>query len=335
MNYSTSSAWTRGDGNAMQPIAASPVIDPISPTLLERDLTPDRLARRWNGLDIYILKGLDVPHVLDEIGRIREIEFRREGGGTGRDKDVDTFDLGDVSYWQIVTWDPIEREIVSTYRYLIGSEALQQKGPEAFATYELFDFSDEFICRYLPYTIELGRSVVNRQAKKKRLGLWAAWLGLGVIITEYPEMDYFFGKVTIPPSYPEDARDLLCNFWECVLPGQSHLVRPRAVVKVAGKGSGTSDFETNRNFETHYENLQERLKTWGVTVPPLMNSYLGLTSNIETFGTVVNRHFGNAFETSILLPIRDIHPKRREQFIESYVTINPGLFQPSRMGPAS
>ncbi len=206
----------------MQLLAATPIIDPIPPTLLERELTSGRLVRRWNGLDIYILKGVEAPHVLDEIGRIREIEFRREGGGTGRDKDVDAFDLGDAPYWQIVTWDPAGREIVSTYRYLLGSEALARKGPEALATYELFDFSDEFIQHYLPYTIELGRSVVNRQAKKKRLGLWAAWLGLGAIITEHPKVAYFFGKITIPPSYPQDARDMLCAFWKHVLPGRSH-----------------------------------------------------------------------------------------------------------------
>lgn len=85
-------------------------------------------------------------------------------------------------------------------------------------------------------------------------------------------------------------------------------------------------FEASNGFEARYGTLQAQLKQWGVTVPPLMNSYLGLTQKIETFGTAVNPHFGNAFETSLLLPIRDIHPKRREQFIESYVTINSGSF---------
>ena len=317
----------------MQPIAPAPVIAPISPTLLERELTPSCLARQWNGLDIYILQGANAPHVLDEIGRIREIEFRREGGGTGHDKDVDAFDLGDAAYWQIVTWDPLEREIVSTYRYLIGAAALRRQGPQAFATYELFEFSDEFIGRYLPYAIELGRSVVNRQAKKKRLGLWAAWLGLGVLIAEYPTMSYFVGKVTIPPSYPQEARDMLCEFWACVLPGRPHLARPRDFAETERPGAFV--FPPEHGFDEHYETLQARLKALGVTVPPLMNSYVGLTSTIETFGTAVNRHFGDAFETLILLPIRNIHPKRREQFINSYITINPALFQHPAMALAA
>ena len=226
---------------------------------------------------------------------------------------------------------PVEREIVSTYRYLIGSEALRKQGPQAFATYELFEFSDEFIDRYLPYAIELGRSVVNRQAKKKRLGLWAAWLGLGVLIVEYPTMAYFVGKVTIPPSYPQAAQDMLCDFWACVLPGRSHLARPRTAVETVGQGV----FAPGPSFEAHYETLQTRLKALGVTAPPLMNSYVGLTTTIETFGTAVNCHFGDALETLILLPIRDIHAKRREQFIDSYVTSNPALFQRPAMALAA
>ncbi len=309
----------------IQAMSHEPVIDPVSWTRLERELVPKRLARRWNGLEIYILDGSFTPHVMDEIGRIREVEFRREGNGTGKAKDIDAFDRGPVPYLQIVSWDPDAKEIVAMYRYQTGARALDHLGPEALATHELFQFSDPFIRDYLPYTIELGRSVVNRDAKKKRFGLWSIWSGLGVVIAELSEMQFFFGKLTITSSYPPEVRQVLFDFCHCVLPGRPHLVCPKAELAVPRHTPTLGEFHRDDGFQLNCKKLQDQLKRWGLPIPPLMHAYLGLTEKIETFGTVVNPQFGNAFETALLLPIREINVKRRQQFIDNYIKTNPGL----------
>jgi len=139
-------------------------------------------------------------------------------------------------------------------------------------------------------------------------------------------MQNFFGKLTISPSYHARARNLLCEFWNRVLPGPSHRARPRGDLQVTNRDMASGAFDQVKSVDAHYKHLQARLKHWGVTIPPLMNSYLGLTNKIESFGATVNSNFGNAFETLFLLPIRDIHPKRRRQFIDSYAAINPNLF---------
>ena len=312
-------------------MSISPVIEPVSRSALKKELTEERLVRRFKGLEIYIVDAQETPTVMEEIGRIREIEFRHEGGGTGQSKDIDTFDTGEVRYKQLITWDVDEKEIVSMYRYLHGSTALRKKGTEALAMSELFQFSETFIDDYLPITIELGRSVVNRQAKKKLFGLFSVWAGLGAIISERKEIKYFSGKVTVSPAYPAAARRLLFDFWAHFFPGQQDLIRAHPPLRVNDEptnGEELLDYSTG-GFKKNYAKLYEKLKEYGVTVPPLMNSYIAVTKDIQSFETACNPSFGAAFETAILVPLHYINPKHKKQFIDNYQSINSAPFQDS------
>ena len=234
--------------------------------------------------------------------------------------------IGDVPYKQLVTWDVQEREIVSMYRYLPGSTALLKKGPEALAMNQLFQFSVSFIDNYLPRTIEAGRSVVNRQTKKRLLGFFSVWAGLGAIISERKEADYFSGKMMLSPTYSADARRLF-DFWSSFFPAREDLIHARPALRMEDEPVNDIEFDFDAGFKANYSKLHDNLRRYGVTVPPLMNSYITLTEHIQSFGTVLNPWFGAAFETAILVPQRCINSKRRKQFIESYHSINPTPLQ--------
>ena len=100
------------------------IIDPVSKELLKSELTPEKQLRMTNKShnEIYVVTAHDAPNVMREIGRLREIAFREAGGGTGKEVDIDEFDICENCYKQLIVWNPESEEIIGGYRYLYGSE---------------------------------------------------------------------------------------------------------------------------------------------------------------------------------------------------------------------
>ena len=144
-----------------------PIIQPISKELLKSELTPDKQLRMTNksNNEIYIITAHNAPNVMREIGRLREIVFREAGGGTGKEVDIDEFDICENCYKQLIVWNPEEEEIIGGYRYLAGTDwDYDEKGQPILATSHMFHFSEKFIKEYAPQTVELGRSFVGYQS---------------------------------------------------------------------------------------------------------------------------------------------------------------------------
>ena len=141
-----------------------PIIPRVDPEMLEKELTDNRFIRNTNNghNKIYIFTAHDSPHLMREVGRLREITFRDAGGGTGKSVDIYHFDIMDDPFHQLIVWDPGAREIVGGYRFIHGKDiSCDTKGCFNSATEELFTFSDNFIKNYLADSIELGRSFVQ------------------------------------------------------------------------------------------------------------------------------------------------------------------------------
>ncbi len=186
------------------------IIQPVSKDLIRSELTPDKQLRMTNksNNEIYVITAHNAPNTLREIGRLREIAFREAGGGTGKALDLDEFDTCDNCYKQLIVWNPEQEEILGGYRYLYGSEwEIGDNGQPKLATSHMFHFSEKFIKEYMPYTVELGRSFVSLPYQSSRMGaksLFALdnlWDGLGALTVINPQVRYFFGKMTMYPSY--------------------------------------------------------------------------------------------------------------------------------------
>lgn len=197
------------------------IIAPIDREALKAELTPERRLRTTNKShnEIYIINWKNAPNMLKEIGRLREIAFRAAGGGTGKSLDLDEYDLMENPYQQLVVWDPEAEEILGGYRYILGDEVeFDSEGKPILATAHMFDFSPKFLKEYLPTTIELGRSFVTLEYQSSRAGakgLFALdnlWDGLGALTVVKPNVKYFFGKMTMYPSYHRLGRDMILYF---------------------------------------------------------------------------------------------------------------------------
>ena len=188
-----------------------PVIYPVNKAKLLAELTEERFIRKTNkgGNEIYSFNAFNSPNLMKEVGRLRELTFRTAGGGTGKEVDIDPFDVDEqVPYQQLIVWDPKEQEILGGYRYILCDNLpLNQEGEPNLATTELFRFSEAFKKQYLTKMIELGRSFVQplyqstKMGRKSLFALDNLWDGLGALTVENPGMEYFFGKVTMYTSF--------------------------------------------------------------------------------------------------------------------------------------
>lgn len=298
------------------------IIPPVERELLKKELTEEKFLRYTNfgNRMVYVVTAHNAPHVMRELGRLREEAFRLGGGGTGKDCDIDEFDTMPNPYKQLLVWDPEDEEIVGGYRFIEGKDVdFDQTGAPLLSTTEIFRFSDRFIKEYLPYTIELGRSFVQPKYQSSRKGIFSLdnlWDGLGGLVTENSDwMKYFFGKVTMYPSFNREARDTLLYYLEKYHRDPEQLVIAIDPLKRETPVEKLEDLYHGLDLEDAYKVAGKRIRELGENIPPLFNSYIKLSPEMISFGTCVNHHFGDVEETGILIDVNRIYPEKKERHI--------------------
>ena len=308
------------------------IIQPIAKEILKSELTPDRQLRMTNKShnEIYVVTAHNAPNVMKEIGRLREIAFRAAGGGTGKDMDIDEFDTCDNCYKQLIVWNPEAEEIIGGYRYLLGTDwDYDEKGQPILATSHMFHFSDKFIKDYAPWTIELGRSFVSLPYQSTRMGaksLFALdnlWDGLGALIVIKPNVKYFFGKMTMYPSYIRKGRDMILYFLKKHFDDKENLILPMKPLELETDPRELESLFSGKSFKEDYKVLNGEIRKLGYNIPPLVNAYMSLSPTMKLFGTAINYGFGDVEETGILIAIDEILEEKRVRHIDSFIKEHP------------
>lgn len=303
------------------------IIPEISRELIEAELTSDKFIRKTNnaGNILYIVTAEDSPNIMQEIGRLREITFREAGGGTGKSVDIDEYDLGEDAYKQLIVWDPAEKEILGGYRFHVCEEKkYSAENNIKLATAKLFHFSEKFLNDYLPRTIELGRSFVQpkyqstNRMSKALYALDNLWDGLGTLVIDYPDKEYFFGKVTLYKNYNKRARNLLLYFLQKHFPDNEDLVTPIVPLRLDINEDEMKSIFTGTTYMEDYKILSQKVRAFGENIPPLINAYMNLSPSLKTFGTVDNPYFGHVEETAIMITINEMYKKKVERHISGY-----------------
>lgn len=301
-----------------------PIIDPIDRSLLKKELTKERFARqtRKGENEIYIVNHHNSPNVVLEIGRLRELSFRTAGGGTKKSIDLDDYDTCELCYEQLIVWSPEDDEIIGGYRFIDCAKLIKSgASPLPMSTSHYFHFSEDFVNNYLPTTIELGRSWVQpmfQPSVNPRKGLFALdniWDGLGVLTIVYPNLKYFFGKVTMYPEYNRACRDFLLHFMRYYFPDYEQLVTPIHPLQQNYDEKEIQALIEGLDFKEGFRVLNQYVRTRGENVPPLMNIYMHLSPTMKTFGTAVNPDFGGVEEIGIMVTIADIFEDKKERHI--------------------
>ena len=308
------------------------IIQPIDKALLKSELTPERQLRMTNksNNEIYVVTAHDAPNVMKEIGRLREIAFRTAGGGTGKAMDIDEFDTMENCCKQLIVWNPEAEEIIGGYRYLFGSDwKIDANGQPILATSHMFHFSEQFMKDYAPYTVELGRSFVSLEYQNARVNsksifaLDNLWDGLGALTVINPQCRYFFGKMTMYPSYIRKGRDMILYFLKKHFDDKENLIIPIKPLKIETPEDELSAIFCKDNFKEDYRILNKHIRELGFNIPPLINAYMSLSPTMKLFGTAINYGFGDVEETGILIAVDEILEDKRVRHIDSYVKEHP------------
>lgn len=300
------------------------IIEPIDKDLLKQELNANTFLRstRKGGNEIYRVNALNAPHVLKEIGRLRELTFRAAGGGTGQELDLDDYDFGPYAYEQLIVWSVEDQEIIGGYRYKVCADAQDNQGGFHLSTVHYFEFSSTFKQQFLPYTIELGRSWVqpnfqpNINPKKGLFALDNIWDGLGALIRFYPQIKYFFGKVTMYPDYDRPSRDFLLNFLQHYFKDADQLLKAHQPLTYLEEKSKYIGLIEGMDFKDGYKVLNQFVRDRGTFIPPLMSIYMNLSPTMRAFDTAINEEFGAVEETAILVTIDDIYQEKKERHLE-------------------
>lgn len=308
------------------------IIQPIDKELLKSELTPERQLRMTNksNNEIYVITAHNSPNVMKEIGRLREIAFREAGGGTGKSMDIDEFDTMDNCYKQLIVWNPEAEEIIGGYRYQLGTDVeLDENGQPILATGHMFHFSDKFMKDYMPQTIELGRSFVSLEYQSSKMGaksLFALdnlWDGLGALTVVMPNVKYFFGKMTMYPSYVRKGRDMILYFLKKHFNDPDNLIIPMKPLKIETDEKELEQLFCEESFKDDYRILNREVRKMGYNIPPLVNAYMGLSPTMKMFGTAINYGFGHVEETGILIAVDEILEEKRIRHIDSFIKEHP------------
>ncbi len=248
--------------------------------------------------------------------------------------DIDEYDTMDDCYKQLIVWNPEEEEIIGGYRYLLGTDVnVDDKGQPVLATSHMFHFSDKFMADYMPRTIELGRSFVSveyqstRRGAKSLFALDNLWDGLGALTVIMPNVKYFFGKMTMYPSYVRRGRDMILYFLKKHFNDKDNLIIPMKPLVIETDDKELAELFCEKSFKDDYKILNHEIRKLGYNIPPLVNAYMGLSPTMKMFGTAINYGFGDVEETGILIAVDEILEEKRIRHIDSFIKAHPEALQ--------
>ena len=280
----------------------APIIEEVDPLLLEKEFNALPTVQKVvdNGsLHVAYASAEQIPNILTELGRLREITFREAGEGTGETTDTDRFD---AYYRHLFLWHSEKKEIVGAYRFAPVDEILGNYGVRGLYTYSLFKYTRGFI-EGLHDAMELGRSFVRMEYQRSRAPLFLLWQGILRYIIQHPKYTRLFGAVSISNDYHPISRQFIVDFLQenCFDDHLARQVRPRAGAQRRlatfwhrKELTDLSDIGAMSDVVGQLENGQRG-------VPVLLRQYLRLGGLLLGFN--LDRNFGDALDGLILVDI--------------------------------
>jgi len=250
-------------------------------------------------LEVWYARAGEIPWLLQEIGRLREISFRAIGEGTGRSCDIDLYD---ALYLHLFIWDRNQQRVVGAYRLGLTDEIVNQCGLTGLYTYSLFRYRRALLQQTAP-AIELGRSFVRPEDQRSYTPLLLLWKGIGRFVAHHPRYRTLFGPVSISNSYTSTSQRLLVQFLRAnnYLPHLARYVRPRRPFRLPLRNSWPVDADVPGSLEQLSEWVAA-LESDQKGVPVLLRQYLKLGGKLLGFN--VDPSFSNAVDGLIMVDLR-------------------------------
>ena len=301
-----------GQNTAPVPVAAA-----VCPQLLCEEverLPAESVLLESGPYRVLAAEAEQIPHLLQEIGRLREITFRAAGEGTGLACDLDRFDN---IYTHLLIWNAESREVVGAYRLGRTDKLMERFGTSGLYTSTLFRYRRALLEKMGP-ALEMGRSFVRPEYQRSFSPLLLLWKGIGSFVVRHPEYRTLFGPVSISREYTPLSRQLMAASLgeSCTIAELARLVRPRnplrfRPLRVKGCSAGPV-----RNILQNFEEvsaLVADLEADGKGVPVLLRQYLGLGGKLLAFN--VDAAFSDVLDGLILVDLCRTEPRTLERYL--------------------
>lgn len=272
----------------------------------------EKLADLADGKQALLLKGASDSAALREIGRLRELTFRRVGEGTGQRRDLDIYD---PHYEHLVLWDPKALRIVGSYRFGHGGRLIHERGMEGLYTASLFNYSPALESR-LTQGLELGRSFIAPAYWRSR-ALDQLWQGIGLYLQRHPELRYLFGPVSMSVSLPREAREWIAAAHQhyfgvdgLAAARQPFQVSPAVLEMVRGMLEGLDPAAGLGKLKHHLDAL-------GVSLPVLYRQYVDLVEpeGVQFLGFGEDPGFSGCVDGLVMLDLATLKPAKRARYL--------------------
>ncbi|WP_044015698.1 lysophospholipid acyltransferase family protein [Hymenobacter sp. APR13] len=318
--YALGSTPERRFAALLPPLPVPAVITETPAELLEADiaaLRPGRCLVRHDRWEVYMAKKAELPHVLREIGRLRELTFRSEGEGTQQPIDLDRYD---DYYRHLFLYDRQNRQLVGAYRLGMGRAILRQHGRRGFYLHSLFQLKKAFV-PVLRQSLELGRSFVRAEYQRQPLPLALLWKGVAEYLATHPEYQYLLGPVSISNRFSMASKAVMVEYLQRHFfdAGLAQHVRARKQFRYRPLDAAASPALLQAGLDDlqHLQQLVSGLEPGGSGVPVLLRQYL--KQNARLLGFNIDPRFSNTLDGLLLLDARKL-PARTHRLLSRYNT---------------
>jgi|SRR5579862_757962 len=292
-----------------------PLAAPVSTDFLSEEverLPANRRLAENGDLAVYLGTAHEMPALLQEVGRLRELTFRGAGEGTGKGRDLDSFD---EYYSHIVLWNKTKRELVGAYRAGNTAQILSEHGINGFYTSTLFRY-DERIFRKLGPALELGRSFVRPEYQRQYAPLLLLWKGIARMVSRWPETPVLFGAVSISNDYNEASREMICRFFEERMQDDelAGLIEPRRPFRPGRlrRWDCRGMYDALRDLDELSQPITD-VETDGKGLPILLRQYAKIGGRLLGFN--VDRKFSNTLDGLVVVDLRKTEPVVLERYM--------------------
>lgn len=252
--------------------------------------------------EVYITPTSQIPSIIREIGRLREITFREVGEGTNKATDLDEYD---IYYHHLFIWDTEAKRIVGAYRIGLGDEIFYGVGKKGFYINELFKLKEQFT-PVLKKSLELGRSWIRKEYQTKPLPLFLLWKGILKFVIDNPRYRYLIGPVSISNSFSQFSKSLIVDYIN-----RNHFdhdlaqyVKPRKKFKVNLENIDTDLLLSTGDSFKGLDNLISEVETHNMKVPVLLRQYLALNAHIISFN--IDPKFADCLDGFLVLDLEKV-----------------------------
>jgi len=276
--------------------------------------TNSRLLQSKN-YEVFFASAKDIPNLIHEIGRLREITFRAIGEGTNKEVDLDKFDN---YYHHLLLWDAVAEKLVGAYRMGLGKEIYKKYGIKGFYVQSLFRIEPE-LHQMMDNTIEMGRAFIIDEYQQKPMPLFLLWKGIVHVTLRYPQYKYLMGGVSISNQFSDFSKSLMIEFMKSHYydPYIAQYIRPKKEYKVKLK-DGDKDFvfDASKADMQKFDKIIDEIEPGILRIPVLIKKYVKQNARLVAFN--IDPKFNNAIDGLMYIKVADIPESTVKPVLEEF-----------------